>query len=230
MIAFHNVTLPISGRFSSLEIRACTFSPGLTSAIVGTRGSGKAEIFLAVLGLLRPSGGALSVDGIEPSTASQFVRHKICFVPYSAPVLPHLRVIEQVQLIASLGGQQNASRREIVTALRLSEMPDRLISERCAVLSKFDRLCLWFAVHRIRGTTILLLDDPANTLPVHQAAAFRTLSRESAQSGHVVVVSSPDPMFASSLADRVWRIDHQQLIAQETRADLTAVVAPDNQP
>jgi ABC-type multidrug transport system ATPase subunit len=190
------------------------FPIGVVSAIIGPAGSGKTQLLETIVGLRPPIHGAIRVAGIDPTVGSLAVRRHVTFVPAGAAVLPHLTPIEQVQLVVRLAGDRSVAKPDIVYALRVSEVPDRLFSVRCVALTAYQRLCVWLAIHRARKTTSLLLDDPVLALTAGQGHDFARLLRELASESTTILIATRDLFFAEETADRSYRIDDRRIALQ----------------
>ncbi len=67
--------------------------PGQTVALVGHNGAGKTTLMKLMLGLIRPSGGTLSVLGRDPASGSG-ARRAIGFLPENVAFNPSLTARE----------------------------------------------------------------------------------------------------------------------------------------
>jgi ABC-2 type transport system ATP-binding protein len=166
----------------------------------------------AMLGLLTPFGGSLDVEGVDPAKDPIAARRRVCYVPPQAPTWSHLSVVEHVRFVVSIAGDAAVSARDVVKALRISELPDRLMGQRCRRLTQYERLCVWLAIHRLRGTSVLLRDDPAATLPERLGRSLSRLLREMVTEGRSVVVTARYPGLATELAQTAFRIEQGRLV------------------
>ncbi len=190
--------------FTDLNVK---FHPGRVSVVVGPPASGKRLLVEAVIGLRRPKRGAVLVDSLNPVTDTVAVRRRVCFVPPHLPVRGHRSVFDHVRFMLAVSGGAPASERKIITALRMSELPDRQIAQRADALEPFERLCVWLAVHRLRGTRALVIDEPDEDVSASRAADVGRILGEAASDGRVVLVTSRDAEFASAVANDVFRIE-----------------------
>jgi ABC-2 type transport system ATP-binding protein len=204
--------LAIGGTPPILERVSCTFPAGAVSAIVAPRGAGKTALLLATLGLIPADAGTVSVDGVEPRHDPLAARRRMCFVPSQAPAAPGLSVLGAARAIAGLASGELPPASDATHALRLSEIPDRLMAGPAAALGSFHRLCVWLGVHRLRKTPILLMDDPTAHLNAQEIAAFGRLVRETLDAGRCVVFTARDlELSRAAEAEAVFRIDARTL-------------------
>jgi ABC-2 type transport system ATP-binding protein len=176
------------------------------TAIVGPPHSGKSLLLAAIVGKISVLEGAILVAGRDPVKDRQAVRRRISFVPKHSPLLSHLTALELVQLLLSLTHSSRISDAEVIKALRLAELPDRLLRERAGVLTQIDRLRIWLAIHGLRRTPILIVDEPASDLPAAEGREAARLLREAAAGDRAVVLTAQTHDFASGIADDAFEI------------------------
>jgi putative ABC transport system ATP-binding protein len=105
----------------SLEIRRGEFV-----ALVGPSGSGKTTLLAMLAGLLRPTDGAILIDGHDLTRMSDaertaFRRENIGFTFQSNNLVPYLTAQENVELMLRLNGRVDRSGRQ-----KAAELLDRL--------------------------------------------------------------------------------------------------------
>ncbi|RUM22942.1 ABC transporter ATP-binding protein [Rhizobium vallis] len=73
---------------------------GETLSLIGSNGSGKSTLFSAITGLLRPTAGAIELDGLAMigKSTSAIVDHGIVIVPEGRKLFPSLSVEENLLL------------------------------------------------------------------------------------------------------------------------------------
>jgi ABC-type multidrug transport system ATPase subunit len=154
--------------------------PGRGLCITGNEGAGKTTLIRALVGLVRPGRGAISVLGGSPQSPA--VREQVGYGPERMPFPRGMRVIDAVRLVGAIRGTDeradvaleraglHGDDRRLISSLELGEV--RRVSLACA----------------ITGTPrILVLDDPweyPETVEVIRAALADMVT---------VVVGTPDP-------------------------------------
>jgi ABC-type cobalamin/Fe3+-siderophores transport system ATPase subunit len=107
-------------------------------------------------------------------------------------------------MLMALDRQRQPGHSRIVEALRLSELPDRLLSRRCGDFAYLSRLLVWIAYQRISQHAALLIDDLCDELRADESEDTAGILRQLADSGTTVVFTSRDTAAASLCADRLF--------------------------
>jgi putative ABC transport system ATP-binding protein len=169
-----------------------TFAPGVT-AVVGPSGSGKSTLLRLLAALERPTDGSVSVDGVALETrnaaALRAVRNsRVAFVAQrpAENFLAHLTISEHVFLP---GGRGADGADELFAALGLAGR----VHERPAALSGGEQARAALALALLRGTPLILLDEPTAELDEVSARALLEAVRAHADGGVAFVVATHDP-------------------------------------
>ena len=165
---------------------------GQAVAVVGPSGSGKSTL-LHILGTLdTPSGGSLSLEGVDPRALSEsqiadFRNRRIGFIFQEHYLLPQCTVLENV-LVPTLVGQRDGTVMD--GAHRLIErvgLGDR-IDHRPAELSGGERQRVAVARALIRKPALLLADEPTGNLDRRAADAVGELLLDLARQEQAILV------------------------------------------
>ena len=74
---------------------------GAVTALVGPNASGKTTLIKIVLGLTRPDGGVVRVDGVEADASGEY-RRALGYMPQAARFPENLRVRDVLDLVTAL--------------------------------------------------------------------------------------------------------------------------------
>jgi putative ABC transport system ATP-binding protein len=201
-----------SGSIEALHSVDAAFALGEITAVVGASGSGKSTLLRALAGLDRPTGGSLVVAGHKlahapPRELRRVRREAVTFV-HQKPAdnfIPHLTLREQS------GG-------EAAELLGRFGLGDRLES-RPAHLSGGEQARAAFALALVRGTPLVVADEPTAELDRGSAGPLLEAIRSHAGAGVAFVVATHDPDVLA-FADRVLRLDRGRVVAaEEARRD-----------
>ena len=149
-------------------------APGEFVALVGPSGSGKTTMLAMLAGLLSPTSGSILIDGQELTTMkekqrSRFRRRKIGFTFQANNLVSYLTVLENVELMLRLNGEQNAKNRE-----RAKELLDLLgLGDKMNVLprqlSGGQQQRVAIARSLINRPSVVLADEPTASLDTERA-------------------------------------------------------------
>jgi ATP-binding cassette subfamily C protein len=180
-------------------------------ALVGPSGSGKSTLADLVVGLLRPKGGQIRVDGVPLINIDPAAwRRQIGYVPQDL-LLFHDTIRRNVSLgDESIGAEQveralrDAGAWEFVS--RLPDGMDQLVGERGSLLSGGQRQRIAIARALVAGPRLLVLDEATTALdPATEAAICDTLAR---LKGRVTILSISHQHAMRQVADTVYELEN----------------------
>ena len=128
-------------------------------AVMGHNGAGKSTLLRTAAGLLRPSRGAVLLDGDDVSRLAphERVRRGLAYVPQGQQCFPHLTAAENLRLVADGRRDGRAATDE---ALATFPALEGLLGRRAGLLSGGQRQQLAIARALITRPRLLLLDEP----------------------------------------------------------------------
>jgi len=184
---------------------------GQVTALIGESGSGKTTTADAVVGLVRPEAGEITVDGVPLDELDlRKWRHLIGYVPQEMLML-HDSVAQNVSL-----GDPEITAQDIENALRdagawefvsaLSEGVESTVGERGSLLSGGQRQRIALARALVHGAKLLILDEATAALdPENEAAVWATIQR---LRGRTTVLAISHQPVLSTVADGIYRIEN----------------------
>lgn len=203
---------------------------GAVTAIVGPNGCGKSTLLRSVGRVLRPSGGAVLLDG-EPVHELPTRR-----VARSLGLLPQANVVPEQLTVRDLVargrfphrgafGRWTAQDEDAVTAAMTATgtitLADRVVDE----LSGGQRQRVWVALVLAQQTPVLLLDEPTTYLDLAHRLEILNLLRElNAERGITVVMVLHDLNEACRYADHLVAMRDGEVVSEGAPVE---VVTPD---
>jgi len=180
-------------------------------ALLGPNGAGKTTTMRMLAGLIAPTSGSVTIDGVLLGRATgTALRSRIGFLTEAPGLWDRLTVRENLSIYASLYAL--ASARDAVEAALDVFGLQPYASARAAELSKGLRQKAALARALLHHPKILLLDEPTSGLDPEFTRSVRALLDERRRSGCAVLLSTHNLDEAERLADRV-AVLHTRLLA-----------------
>jgi ABC-2 type transport system ATP-binding protein len=206
------------GDLQALRDLSFTVQPGEIFGFVGANGAGKTTTMRVVLGVLEADSGSVVWDGSPITFAA---RRRIGYIPEDRGLYPKMTVIAQLDYFAQLHGLKKKAARDASLALleRLG-LADRAKSQ-LQSLSHGNQQRVQLAAALVFSPDLLILDEPFAGLDPVAVDSMTEVLREEADSGKPVVLSSHQLDIVERVCDRVGIINHGQMVATGTVAELT---------
>ena len=195
-----------------LEVRR-----GEVYGFLGRNGAGKTTTIRMLLGLIRPTSGAVFAFGRRVGADQEWLR-RVGFLVESATAYPNLTVAENLDLQRRLLGAPRTSVRDVVERLGLAPYADR----RAGRLSLGNKQRLSLARALLHAPEMLILDEPANALDPAGIVEVRGLLQGLVDQGVTVFMSSHILAEVAHLADRIGIVDAGRLVEEAPRDVLAA--------
>jgi len=180
-------------------------------ALLGPNGAGKTTTMRMLAGLIAPTSGRVSIDGVTLTRGTgTALRARIGFLTESPGLWDRLTVTENLRVYADIYALPHPER-VVAHALERFALGDRATT-RTAELSKGMRQKVALARALLHDPDILLLDEPTSGLDPEIARSVRHLLEERRSAGCAILVSTHNLDEAERLADRV-AVLHGRLLA-----------------
>ncbi|MBP1886040.1 ABC transporter ATP-binding protein [Sinorhizobium mexicanum] len=205
------------GKSTVVKDVSFTLRAGETVALVGHNGAGKTTLIKLMLGLIRPTTGAVRVLGEDPATGDFAVRQRLGYLPESVSFNMALSGRETLRFYARLKRVDIAAAEGLFERVGLAaEAVDRPVR----TYSKGMRQRLGLAQALLGAPRILLLDEPTSGLDPALRRNFYDLISELRGKGTTVLLSSHALTELEGRTDRVIIINNGVAIADGTLDDL----------
>jgi urea transport system ATP-binding protein len=203
------------GESEAIASISMSIGKGEIVAVMGLNGMGKTTLMKALIGLLVPRSGTVTLSGREITRAQPFERVALglAYVPQGRMVFPTLTVEENVQTGLPPGTREiPAQIYKFFPVLR--EMKKR----RAGNLSGGQQQQLAIARALASGPRVLLLDEPTEGI---QPSIIKELAVQLKQIrdevGLTIVVSEQVLSFALSVADRIIVLNRGAIVHESPR-------------
>ena len=192
---------------------------------LGPNGAGKSTTVLMLTTLLPPTSGTARVGGFDVVAQGPQVRASIGAALQEAALDPLLTGREHMRLQTALHGlgkgERESRSNELLERVGLTQAADRKVGGYSGGMKRRLDLALALA-HRPR---ILFLDEPTTGLDIQsRTALWDEVAGLAAEDGVTVFLTTQYLEEADALANRVGIIDHGQIVAEGTPAELKAEI------
>ncbi|MEE6259618.1 ATP-binding cassette domain-containing protein [Plantactinospora sonchi] len=194
---------------------------------LGPNGAGKTTTLRMLATLIEPDGGDAMVAGANLRTEPGEVRRRIGYVAQGGSTWDESTAREELVLQARMYGigkaeaQQRATR--ALAAFQLTEYADR----KCRTYSGGQRRRVDIALGIIHEPKIVFLDEPTTGLDPQSRAHMWDEIRRLRADGMTVFITTHYLDEADALCDRIAIMDHGEIVAEGTPAELKREISGD---
>ena len=208
------------GAFDAVRPLTLTVQRGEVFGFLGPNGAGKTTTIRMMMGILVPSGGRVTIGGLDCHTERARVQQRTGYLPDNPVFYDYLRGREILQFVAEMHG---LPRRE--AALRaeralldwgLAEATDEFAVNYSMGMKKK----LGLACALMHEPEVLILDEPINGLDPRAAREVQDRLKAIAGQGRTVFLSTHLLDMAERLCTRIGIIDRGRLVAAGTADEL----------
>ena len=197
-------------------------APGELLGYLGPNGSGKSTTVKIIAGLLDPSGGHLTLDGVDVADDPTAFRRRLGYVPEEPHLYTHLTAIEYLRLVGLLRDLPSALLdRRIHALLRLLDL-EHAIYGTLAGFSKGMRQRVLLAAALLHDPDLVVLDEPFSGLDVNASLMLRALLHALRRRGKMILLSSHRMDVVETLCPRVVILHHGRVVAEGSPQELRA--------
>jgi len=194
----------------SLEIKS-----GECFGLLGPNGAGKTTTIEILEGLLEPTSGEVLILGYTWRENERQLREWLGISLQETRLSEKLSVRETVELFASFYREPRPAS-DVIEQLQLTEKADAWVGK----LSGGQRQRLAVATALVCNPKILFLDEPTTGLDPQSRRQMWDIIRQFQRQGGTVLLTTHYMDEAERLCDRLAIVDHGQIIAEGSPADL----------
>src|SRR5882724_10220965 len=191
---------------------------GEVVALLGPNGAGKTSTIDMILGLSRPTSGAVSVFGMQPRQAIS--RGLVSAVMQTGGLLKDLTVAETVRYTASLFARSEPTA-DVLERAGIAGLADR----RVAKCSGGEQQRLRFAMALLSDPELLVLDEPTTGMDVEGRREFWASIQHDAAQGRTVLFATHYLEEADAYAGRIILMRQGEIVADGTASQIKALSA-----
>lgn len=216
MITVENLT-KVYGSTVAVDHVSFAVRPGVVTGFLGPNGAGKTTTMRMMLGLDRPSDGAVNFDGRSYAQLDAPLRHVGALLD-AKWVHPNRSARSHLRWLAASNG---IARRRVDDVLDMVGLTD-VAGKRAGGFSLGMSQRLGLAAAMIGDPAVLLFDEPVNGLDPEGIVWIRNFMKQLAAQGRTVLVSSHLLTEMSLTADHVVVIGRGRIIADCSIGEFTS--------
>lgn len=193
---------------------------GQVLGLVGPNGAGKTTTLRAIAGIIRPTSGAITLDGISLADEPTRAKQALAFIPDEPQLFEYLTVEEHLRFVARIYNVADAEARigPLLEELELLEKRRAFPSE----LSRGMKQKLATACGLLHDPKVLILDEPLTGLDPAAIRRMKGTIRARAAAGAAVILSSHLLTLVEELCTRVLLLQHGRLVVLGTIDEIVA--------
>ena len=217
-ISINNLSKTYDNGFNALKTINLEIKKGEIFAMLGPNGAGKTTLISIICGIVKPSGGKVTVDGFDIIDDYRETRSRIGLVPQELTLEQFETVFNNVSYSRGLYGKKpNPDHIEkILKQLSLWDKKDQRLRQ----LSGGMKRRVLIAKALSHEPTILFLDEPTAGVDVELRQDMWKVVEELRKTGVTIILTTHYIEEAEAIADRVGVINQGEIIVVEQTKEL----------
>ena len=198
---------------------------GEVTGYLGANGSGKSTTMKMATGLIEPTSGEILFEGQSIKTDPMAYRQRLGYVPEEPHLYTHLSGMEYLVMVAELRDmERSCASARIHGLLRLFGIHgDRDVA--MSSYSKGMRQKILLSAALMHNPDLILLDEPFSGLDVGSSLILRSLIKELAARGKIVLFSSHELETVERLCSHVVILHRGKVVADDSIERLRVLMA-----
>lgn len=218
IISLKNLSKTYDSGFTALDDVSLDIEEGEIIALLGPNGAGKTTLISTICGLIRPTGGSVTVGGHDVVNDYRAARSLIGLVPQEITIEPFEKVINTTRFSRGLFGKprDDAYIEKVLTSLSLWDKKD---SKNVELSGGMKRRVL-IAKALSHEPRVLFLDEPTAGVDVGLRKEMWDLVRALRDDGVTIILTTHYIQEAEEMADRIGVINNGKLLLVEKKEAL----------
>lgn len=196
-------------------------APGEIVSLLGRNGSGRSTTLKAIMGLVRPTGGHVRLDGVDLAgkRAFRIARSGIAFVPEEREIFANITVDENMRIgvQAPRPGVPHWQTEQMYAYF--PQLKDRRRTQ-AGMLSGGEQQMLTICRSLLGNPRVILIDEPTEGLAPKIVEVVTDVIRDICRKGVSVLLVEQKLTIAMRVSQRVYVMGHGQIVFEGTPDDL----------
>ena len=140
-----------------------SLAEGSVMSIIGANGAGKSTVLKALLGIAPLTSGTIRFEGVRISglPTTEIVKRRLVLVPEGRQLFPHLSVLSNLKLGASLRGDKDRIRQDLETVYQFFPILRDRAQQHAGTLSGGEQQMIAIGRGLMADPALLCMDEPS---------------------------------------------------------------------
>lgn len=209
----------------SLNDFSMDINEGNIFGLLGPNGAGKTTLISILCGLVKPTSGSFTIDGLNYSANANEIKNRIGVVPQEYALYPTLTARENLLYFGSMYGLKGDVLKEKVIdsldLLGLLKFADKRIETFSGGMKRRVNLIAGI----LHNPKVLFLDEPTVGVDVHSKNVIIDYLKELNKKGTTIIYTSHHLSEAQDFCTHIAIVDRGVIYTQGTPKDLIAATA-----
>ena len=183
-------------------------------AFIGPNGAGKSTTIKMLTGIIQPTSGNITIDGLNPSRDRKKLAYKIgCMFGQKSQLYMHLSVIDSFRLLGAIYDMNRDEVNERISEISELFKIEHLLNKTVRKLSLGQRMICEIAGSILHNPDIIFLDEPTIGLDIVAKARIREIILKlNKERGTTIFLTSHDVSDVEALCDRIIVINNGKIV------------------
>ena len=216
------------GSFEALKNLSLEIPAGELFCFLGPNGAGKTTTIKILTGLLRPTSGTATIDGLDIQEEPVSIKQRIGYIPDMPYLYDRLTTTEFFRFTGEL---YNVPEERVATELESAFAQFGLEEHRSALVKDLShglRQRRIYATTFLHNPTVMFIDEPFVGLDPYTIRLIKDLLRAHTQNGGTILLTTHILAIAEDIADRIGIIHQGELVALGTLDELRSEAGNQN--
>ncbi len=219
MLSLTNVTKKFGDKIAVKDV-SFTVNAGIIYSLIGPNGSGKTTIVKMIVGLMRPTNGSITIDGIDITKEPEKAKALIGYMPDEPMVWEKITGEEFLHLTGSFFGMSEKDRTARIQELLPIFSLQGMEKEYFGSYSRGSRQKFSIMAALLHKPKLLLIDEPMVGLDPTSADIAQNLFTSFANEGGAVLLVTHSLPVAQKLAHKIGILEKSVMVAEDTFSNL----------
>lgn len=212
MINIENVTKTYNGTYSAVNNLNLQIRDGEIFGLLGPNGAGKTTTIKMITGIIAPTVGNITINGLDINKDSLKAKEQFGYVPDSPDMFLRLTGIEYLNFMSDVYGVKKDIREDRIKELAKRFEMENALGDKIQSYSHGMRQKIIIMGVLVHNPKVWILDEPLTGLDPKSAFILKEMMREHADASNTVLFSTHVLEVAEKVCDRVAIINKGHVI------------------